>query len=162
MDFVVPYTTRKPRVDEVSGREYRFVDRAEFQKKVSEGFFCEWDFALGNYYGSGPELEAAVHSERPAIIHALARMAVRLHLRFPSSRALFLEAADLSELERRLRDRGYSDVELAERSRHWDEEAQHRLLFDRVVSDAEGVSASAIRECLREELSKLERREGAD
>lgn len=160
MDFIVPYTTRMPRPDEVPGRDYQFVDPARFQKRIAEGFFCDWDFALGNYYGSGPELEAAVQSERPTIIHALARMAIRLHLRFPSSRLLFLEAADLSELERRLRDRGYSDAELAERSRHWAEEAQHRPLFDRVISDAERLDDSAISAFLNEELVKLDGRDG--
>jgi guanylate kinase len=155
MEVIVPYTTRKPRPDEVPGRDYQFIDPPEFQDKIATGFFCEWDFALSNYYGSGPELAAAVESARPTIIHALARMAVRLHHRFPSSRLLFLEAADLAELERRLRNRGYSDVELEARARHWDEETQHRPLFDRVVSEAERLSDEAIGAVLNEELGKL-------
>lgn len=152
IEFVVPYTTRRPRPDEVDGRDYWFIDQADFQARIAAGFFCEWDFALGNYYGSGPELEAAIESERPAIVHALARMAVRLHVRFPSSRLLFLEAADLTELDRRLRERGYDDRELAERAGHWEEEVHHRVLFNRVIGDAEGLTDEAITECLRVEL----------
>jgi guanylate kinase len=162
MEFIVPYTTRNPRRDEVPGRDYHFVDAAQFQEKIGEGFFCEWDFTLGNYYGSGPELKAAVDSGRPTIIHALARMAIRLHARFPSSRLLFLDSTCRSELERRLRDRGYGDTQVADRSRHWDEEAQHQPLFDRVIPDAAQLCSSAIRDCLSEEFKELQARERPD
>ena len=35
-------TTRKPREGEVDGREYFFLSREEFLKRVSEGRFLEW------------------------------------------------------------------------------------------------------------------------
>jgi guanylate kinase len=50
---LVTYTSRAPRAGEVPGRDYYYVDRADFEQKRAEGFFLEWVEALGHYYGTG-------------------------------------------------------------------------------------------------------------
>src|SRR3954452_22226068 len=56
--FSVSHTTRKPRQNEQDGREYHFVDRAEFVRLIEQGAFLEWAEVHGNLYGTGrAELE---------------------------------------------------------------------------------------------------------
>jgi guanylate kinase len=48
----VSFTTRKPRVGEVEGKDYFFVSRDEFMQMVAEGGFAEWAEVHGNFYGT--------------------------------------------------------------------------------------------------------------
>lgn len=48
----VSFTTRAPRPGEVDGREYHFVDEAEFGRRQSNGEFLEWAQVHGNFYGT--------------------------------------------------------------------------------------------------------------
>ncbi|MBI5136719.1 MAG: guanylate kinase [Nitrospirae bacterium] len=50
--YAISYTTRKPRVGEVDGEHYHFVDTARFKRMVSEGAFLEWAEVHGNFYGT--------------------------------------------------------------------------------------------------------------
>jgi guanylate kinase len=48
----VSWTTRKPRPGEVHGREYYFVDEAQFQERVTRNEFAEWAPVYGHLYGT--------------------------------------------------------------------------------------------------------------
>lgn len=48
----VTYTTRQPRQGEISGKDYYFVTREEFERLKQEGAFLEWAEVYGNFYGS--------------------------------------------------------------------------------------------------------------
>ena len=45
-------TTREPRPGEHEGRDYHFVDRAEFDRLLAAGEFLEWAEVYGHRYGS--------------------------------------------------------------------------------------------------------------
>ena len=49
---VVTVTTRKPRAGEQNGRDYHFLGREEFLKKVDQGAFIEYECIHDNYYGT--------------------------------------------------------------------------------------------------------------
>ena len=44
--------TRNPRVGEVDGREYFFISKEEFKKKIENGGFLEYSEHFENYYGT--------------------------------------------------------------------------------------------------------------
>src|SRR5690554_4292240 len=50
--YSVSATTRKPRADEVDGRDYYFISREEFEKRISENRFLEYAEFVNNYYGT--------------------------------------------------------------------------------------------------------------
>ncbi|MDE2355117.1 MAG: guanylate kinase [Alphaproteobacteria bacterium] len=45
-------TTRAPRPGEEDGREYNFIDRADFEARVARGEFLEWAEVHENLYGT--------------------------------------------------------------------------------------------------------------
>ncbi len=52
MLFSVSATTRQPRAGEVSGKDYFFLTKEEFQNRVKEGDLVDWEEIYGNYYGT--------------------------------------------------------------------------------------------------------------
>ena len=50
--YSISMTTREARPGEVNGRDYFFVDRETFEKKVAEGGLLEHAEFVGNYYGT--------------------------------------------------------------------------------------------------------------
>ena len=53
LSFSVSASTREPRDNEKNGRDYYFISVGEFQRKIKEGAFVEWEMVYeGKYYGT--------------------------------------------------------------------------------------------------------------
>lgn len=53
LSFSISATTRAPRAMEVHGMDYYFISVPEFQKRIADGDFLEWqEVYKGQYYGS--------------------------------------------------------------------------------------------------------------
>lgn len=52
MEKLVTYTTRPMRIGEVDGKDYHFINKDEFEKKIKENFFIEYVEYNNNYYGT--------------------------------------------------------------------------------------------------------------
>ena len=50
--YSISCTTRPPREGEVNGRDYHFLDREDFQKRIEAGEFLEHAEVHGNHYGT--------------------------------------------------------------------------------------------------------------
>lgn len=48
----VSFTTRAPRRGEQEGVHYHFIDKKQFEEKISKGDFLEWVELYGDYYGT--------------------------------------------------------------------------------------------------------------
>lgn len=55
MKKLVTYTSRSMRVGEKNHVDYHFLERCEFEKKITKGFFLEYVNYNGNYYGTSYE-----------------------------------------------------------------------------------------------------------
>lgn len=53
--YAVSYTTRPPRTGEVDGKDYFFIDEAEFRDLIEQNFFYEHVTFNGWYYGTSKE-----------------------------------------------------------------------------------------------------------
>lgn len=129
---VVPWTTRPRRPGEVDAREYRFVDDVEFGRAREQGQFVEADTAAGHVYGLlGDDLERAREADAPIVMHAMARVALRLRERVrPAAVLVFLDPHDPRVLERRLDARGCFGADREARRAHARDELAHAPLFD--------------------------------
>ena len=48
----ISFTTRPPRAGEVDGKDYHFVERAEFERMIAANELLEFAEVYGNYYGT--------------------------------------------------------------------------------------------------------------
>ncbi len=106
IEVAVSATTRPQRPGELDGREYRFLSDEDFTRGVDEGEFLEWvRYVSGRRYGTlRSELERITDEGRVCILELELEGALRVQDEVPGSVTIFI-AADVPELERRLRDR---------------------------------------------------------
>ena len=50
--YSISATTRQPRDGEIDGKNYYFLSKEEFERKIGEGDFLEYAEVYGNYYGT--------------------------------------------------------------------------------------------------------------
>jgi len=104
--YSVSTTSRPPRADEIEGRDYHFVDRAEFERRIAAGRFAEWAEVHGNLYGTERVELERVRSQGQDVILELDVQGMRNVKSFePKSVAMFIQPPSMAELSRRLRHR---------------------------------------------------------
>ncbi len=136
--FSVSHTTRKPRTGEVHGREYYFVERAEFERLIRQDTFLEWAEVHGNLYGtSRAEIDRA-SSARGLIFDVDHQGARQIKSTRPDAVAVFILPPDMQVLEKRLRGRASEDEATVQRRYKVAlQEIQHYGLFDYILVNGE-------------------------
>jgi guanylate kinase len=131
----VSCTTRPPRGQEVDGRDYHFMDVAEFERRREQGGFAEWAEVHGNLYGTPLEpVNALLRQGRDMIFVIDVQGAAQLKLSLPGAVFAFLLPPDLDALERRLRGRGQDDEEaMAKRMENAIAELREARWYDALV-----------------------------
>jgi guanylate kinase len=106
LEVAISATTRPQRPGEVDGREYWFLSDAEFTAKVDEGAFLEWvAYVSDKRYGTlRSELDRIAANDRVAVLELEPEGALFVQHEVPGTCTIFI-AADVEELERRLRER---------------------------------------------------------
>lgn len=118
--LAVSATTRERRPGEEDGREYYFVSREEFDRRLAGDEFLEWvEWPWGEHKRAGTlwsEIERITGSGRPVLLELETGGALAVRDRIPGSITIFITAPNREELERRLRARGTeSEGEIEER-----------------------------------------------
>lgn len=150
---IVPYTTRKKRDNESHGVDYHFLDISEFQEKIRNGAFIEWDYFAGNYYATDISI-IELHKTNNLVFHELARKAIRIKKKIPSLVTIMLLASDEQIIMDRLKKRGYNQDDYFFRLHHYKEEKAHAPLFDYVIPNAENLSDYESSELIKKIMSE--------
>lgn len=131
----VSATTRKPRVNEVHGRDYYFVSEDEFSTMIRNNEFLEWAEFAGNRYGTPQQqVEDALRRGRNVLLEIEIAGAKQVKEHLPNSVLVFLEPPSWEELVARLEGRGTDGAERrAERLALAQEELAAAAFFDVVV-----------------------------
>ena len=112
----ISYTTRSPRPGEQNGREYHFVDAAEFRVMRERGDFLEWAEVHGNFYGTSRVwLARQMEAGRDVLLEIDWQGAQQVRKQFPEAVGIFILPPSLAELEHRLRGRGTDSEEVIAR-----------------------------------------------
>lgn len=133
--FSVSATTRPMRPGEVDGRDYHFITREEFRRKVAQGEFIEHADVFGNLYGTlrGP-LEKALAEGKVYLLEIDVQGALQLKDLGEPGIYVFISPPDFEELRRRLVNRGTEAPEVLERRLHKaEDEYRERVKYDHVV-----------------------------
>jgi guanylate kinase len=115
----VSATTRAPRPGEQDGREYHYLTREEFERRVAAGQFLEWVEYSGDLYGTlRAEVDGRLAAGDDVIleIELVGARAVRRAL--PGAVAVFIAPPSMAELAQRLRGRATETDEAIARRLH--------------------------------------------
>lgn len=157
LEFSVSCTTREPRMGEINGKDYYFIDRKEFQRRVENNEFLEHADVHGNFYGTlKSEIIGRVENGKDVLLDIDVQGAIQVResskkssLLGKCSEYVFLGPPSFEELERRLRSRG-TEKEEAVRKRldnakseleHW-KDYDYLIInedVDRAVKDMENL-----------------------
>lgn len=132
----VSYTTRKPRECEKNKRDYFFITRKEFLKKVKNKFFAEWARVHGNYYGTAMSfIDKYLGQGLNLLLVIDTAGALKIQKKYGKDAILvFLLPPSLQELEKRLKKRGTEKhVDLKTRLENAKKELRQIKHYDHVV-----------------------------
>jgi len=131
----ISHTTRKPRPNEVEGREYFFVSLAEFEALVDRGAFLEHARVFDNRYGTSREtVERLLAAGTDVVLEIDWQGARQVRAALPESVTIFLLPPSRRALEERLTQRQTDSAEvIARRLRDAVGDMGHFNEFDYVV-----------------------------
>jgi guanylate kinase len=104
-------TTRAPRPGESDGREYHFLGRGEFDRRVAAGDFLESATYSDNSYGTlRSEVERRLDDGKSVLLEIELQGARQLRDAMPESVQVFIAPPSPQDLRRRLEGRGTDDA----------------------------------------------------
>jgi guanylate kinase len=135
IQFSVSYTTRKPRPNEVAGRDYHFVSAARFHEMAANNEFLEHAQVFDNCYGTGVRAvqEALVNGEL-LLLEIDWQGARQVRARVPEACSIFILPPSRQALEQRLQGRSTdSDAVIRRRLQDAADDIGHWTEFNYVV-----------------------------
>ena len=121
-------TTRAPRPGEEDGREYFFLTKEAFERKIEEGGLVEYACYCDNYYGTPKDyVEKNLAEGRNVILEIEIQGALKIKKQYPGALLLFVMPPDAEELKHRLTLRGTETEEVIQKR------------MERAVKEAEGI-----------------------
>ena len=156
----VSYTTRQPRVGEVNGEHYHFVDEASFLKMLDENDFLESAHVHGARYGTSKTcVNEVLAAGQDLILEIDWQGAAQVRQLYPEAISIFILPPSMQELESRLRGRGQdSDEVIAKRLAAAKDEMSHVGEFDYVtINDKFEVALEDLNAIVRTQRLKREK-----
>ncbi len=112
--FSISAATRQPRGQEKDGVDYYFLSADDFQQKIQDNAFIEWEMVYeGKYYGTlKTELDRIWAEGKTPMLDIDVKGAIHVQQQFPNnSLSLFIEPPSVDELKIRLASRGTESEE---------------------------------------------------
>jgi guanylate kinase len=152
--FSVSCTTRNLRKGETDGADYYFIKPEEFQQKISENAFVEFEEVyVGTYYGTlKSEVEKIWHERKIVIFDVDVQGGIALKKYFGTKAlSIFIMPPSIKELERRLIFRATDDAETIKTRIA---KAKHELAFQ---NEFDKIVVNENLETAKNEIEKLVR-----
>jgi len=103
----VSATTREKSESEVEGKDYWFISRDEFEKRIEQGRFLEYAKVFDNYYGTPvEELEKTREDGDVLLLEIDVQGGKKVKDKYPETVMIFILAPSEKDLAKRLNNRG--------------------------------------------------------
>lgn len=130
----VSCTTRAPRAGEEEGKSYFFLSRGEFERRISENGFLEYDEHFGNYYGTPRAFVEEMLETSSVLLEIDVVGALNVKKSYPQAVLILLVPPDGEMLKKRLIGRDSESAEqLADRLKRAEYELSQAGKFNYVV-----------------------------
>ena len=109
LSFSISAATRECRFNEVNGKDYYFLSEDDFQQKIANNEFVEWEMVYeGRYYGTlKSELQRIWKEHKAPLLDVDVQGGIHIQQLYPQNcLSLFIEPPSIEELKRRLEARG--------------------------------------------------------
>lgn len=129
LGFSVSATSREPRPNEINGKDYYFISNKEFQKKIKNSEFLEWEEVYkGIYYGTlKSDVERIRDSGRNVIFDVDVVGGLNIKQFYGNEAlAVFVQPPSVEELRNRLKNRS---TETEDKIQMRIAKAEHELSF---------------------------------
>jgi guanylate kinase len=99
-------TTRTPRAGEIDGKDYFFLEKEDFEKRIANEEFYEYALVHGNYYGTlREEVESRINSGQNVILEIDVQGGIIVKEKNSEAILVFFKAPNMEVLAKRLEDR---------------------------------------------------------
>lgn len=150
LELSISATTREPREGEVDGRDYHFLAREEFDRRIEAEDFLEFATYSGNRYGTlRSEVRQRLAEGHSVVLEIEVQGARQVRAAMRESVQVFIAPPDPTSLRRRLESRGTDSLEaidarleVAEQELAAQDEFAHRVVNDdleRAAAELEGI-----------------------
>lgn len=115
--FSISAATRQPRANEQHGVDYYFLSVEDFQQKIQDEAFVEWEMVYeGKYYGTlKSEMMRIWNNNQTPVLDIDVKGAIHVQGLYPrQTLSVFIEPPSVEELRRRLESRGTETAETLE------------------------------------------------
>jgi guanylate kinase len=135
LNVSVSHTTRKPRPNEVEGRDYYFVTLARFRELIEQQAFLEYAQVFDNFYGTGAaQVRDKLAAGNDVLLEIDWQGARQVRRAMPDSTSIFILPPTRAALEQRLHERRTDSPEtIARRLAEASTDMSHYNEFDFVV-----------------------------
>jgi len=145
----VSCTTRAPREGEVDGKHYFFLSKEEFQRRIAEDDFLEYDEHFGNYYGTPKSFVRETLKTKSVIMEIDVVGALNAKKTFPECVLVMVTPPSVEELKRRLSGRcSETEEQIENRLARMEYELSYKDQYDHIIING-GLEAAI------EELSNI-------
>ncbi len=160
LELSISATTRQPRQGEADGRDYHFLSRGDFDRRIDEGDFLEFATYSGNRYGTlRSEVEQRLEAGHSVVLEIEVQGAQQVRAAKDDSVQIFIAPPDPAVLRERLRSRGTdsdeaidSRLEVAAQELALKEDFDHQIVNDDLDQATDQLEA-IVRDELRAEAS---------
>jgi guanylate kinase len=116
LELSISATTRQPREGEVDGRDYHFLSREDFDRRIDAGDFLEFATYSGNRYGTlRSEVERRLDSGHSVVLEIEVQGAQQVRAAKEDSVQIFIAPPDPGVLRERLLGRGTDSEDAIDR-----------------------------------------------
>ncbi len=131
----VSATTRAKRPGEVDGSDYFFLTREEFERKIKEGKFLEYEQVHGNYYGTLKEVvDQHVRNNKVVLFDIDVNGALSVKRHYPQAILIFIKPPSEAVLVERLKKRHTeSEESIKKRLQRLPYEYEQAKKFDYII-----------------------------
>ena len=113
LEYSISMTTRKPRVGEVHGVDYFFVEKEEFLDRIDQGQLLEWAEFVGNYYGTPLDyVKQKLDEGKDVVLEIEVQGALQVKNVMPDACLIFIAPPSMEELRNRIMTRGTEAMEV--------------------------------------------------